>query len=141
MATISSRPVLDLGRLIMMPAAAVMLTVDLAVLIRGGASGAASALPSLGTLLVCAFYLLIIWCYLRRGPAIATTGSVTARAAAVIATLTPFAIPLLHARAARGWPPVRRRPADGGGHGVVGLVAAVPRPQPVGIRAGPRACR
>jgi protein-S-isoprenylcysteine O-methyltransferase Ste14 len=80
----------------MMPAAAVMLTIDLSTLIHGGASGGASALPSLGTFLVCAFYLLMIWCYLRRGPAIATTGSVAARAAAVVATLTPFAIPLLH---------------------------------------------
>jgi protein-S-isoprenylcysteine O-methyltransferase Ste14 len=85
----------DVGKVIMVPAAAVMLTFDLTTLIHG--SGAAGALGSLGMLLVGAFYLLMIWCYLRRGPAIATTGSITARVAAVVATLTPFAIPLLHA--------------------------------------------
>ena len=40
--------------------------------------------------------LLVIWCYLRRGPARATTSSVTARAAAVVATWIPFVIPWLH---------------------------------------------
>ena len=86
---------------------------DLAILIRG-AVGEAAALRSLGTLLVCAFYLLMIWCYLRRGPAIATTSSITARAAAVIATLTPFAIPLLHATP----------PGIGRQYGADGLLAA-----------------
>ena len=89
----------------MVPTAAVLLTFDLTTLIHdsaGGAgathaAGAAGALGSLGTILVGAFYLLMIWCYLRRGPAIATTSSVTARVAAVVATLTPLAIPLLHA--------------------------------------------
>ena len=45
----------------------------------------------------CAFYALTIWCYLRRGPAVATSGSVTAHAAAVAASLAPFAFPLLPA--------------------------------------------
>jgi len=95
MAFASGRARLDLGRVIMVPAATLMLTFDLTTQLHGGAVSAAGALRSLGTLLVCAFYLLMIWCYLRRGPAIATTGSITARAAAVVATLTPFTIPLL----------------------------------------------
>ena len=95
MATISGRVRPDVGRLIMVPAAAVMLAFDLTTQLHGRTPGATGALRSLGTLLVCAFYLLMIWCYLRRGPAIATTGSITARVAAVVATLTPFAIPLL----------------------------------------------
>ncbi len=95
MATISSRVRPDVGKVIMVPAAAAMLTFDLITLIHGGPGSAVGVLRSLGTLLVCAFYLLMIWCYLRRGPAVATTSSITARAAAVVATLTPFAIPLL----------------------------------------------
>jgi protein-S-isoprenylcysteine O-methyltransferase Ste14 len=38
---------------------------------------------------------LIIWAYLRRGPAKATSASTTAHAAAITATLIPFAFPLL----------------------------------------------
>jgi protein-S-isoprenylcysteine O-methyltransferase Ste14 len=110
MAIVSGRVRPDVGRVIMVPTAALMLTLDLTTLIHGGAAGAAGALRSFGTLLVCAFYLLMIWCYLRRGPAIATTDSITARAAAVVATLTPFAIPLLHA-APPG--PGRQYAADG----------------------------
>ncbi len=89
---------LDLGRLIMIPSAAGFLVLDLFALTRG--DGAAGALHWLGTALVCAFYLLIIWCYLRRGPASATSRSVTAHAAALVAVLTPFTFPLL-----RGAPP------------------------------------
>lgn len=85
----------DLGRLIMVPAAVLLLLVDLAALAHS-AGGTAGALHWLGTVLVCAFYALIIWCYLRRGPAVATSGSRTAHAAAVVATSIPFALPLLH---------------------------------------------
>jgi protein-S-isoprenylcysteine O-methyltransferase Ste14 len=88
----------DLGRLIMIPSAAGLLLLDLRALTRGDGGG--SALHWLGTALVCAFYTLIIWCYLRRGPASATSRSVTAHAAALVAMLTPFAFPLL-----RGPPP------------------------------------
>jgi protein-S-isoprenylcysteine O-methyltransferase Ste14 len=58
--------------------------------------GGGSALRWAGTLLAVAFYVLVIWCYLRRGPARATTSSVTARVAAVVATWAPFVIPWLH---------------------------------------------
>lgn len=86
----------DLGKLIMVPAAAGFLLIDVATFGRGGGRG---ELRWLSEALVIVFYLLIIWCYLRRGPASATSLSVTAHAAAVTATLTPFVFPLLRA----GW--------------------------------------
>ena len=83
----------DIGRIAMVPAAVIVLLLDLMTLVdRGGGS----ALRWAGTLLAVAFYSLVIWCYLRRGPARATTSSVTARAAAVVATWAPFVIPWLH---------------------------------------------
>ena len=82
----------DLGKLVMVPAAVLFLVADAATLGRGSGP---RALNWLSTALVCAFYVLIIWCYLRRRSATATSGSVTAHAAAVIATLTPFVFPLL----------------------------------------------
>ena len=92
----ASRGRVDVGRLIMVPGAAVMLVFDMLALTQGSPGGTAGALRWLGTVLVGAFYALIIWCYLRRGPAVATSGSVTAHIAAVTGTLTPFAVPLLH---------------------------------------------
>jgi len=90
MATMSGRAAPDAGRLIMVPAAAVMLLLDFAALTRGGGT-----LRWPGAVLVCAFYTLVIWSYLRRGPAVATSGSITASAVAVLATMAPFAFPLL----------------------------------------------
>jgi len=95
MATIKAR--LDLGRIVMVPVAAIMLLLDVAAATRRGGP------PLLwwpGTVLSCSFYSLIIWCYMRRGPAVATSGSVTGHAAAAAATMTPFVLPLL-----RGAPP------------------------------------
>jgi protein-S-isoprenylcysteine O-methyltransferase Ste14 len=90
----------DLGRLIMVPSAVLMLVLDAGSLAHHPVGGIVSALRWLGVAGVCAFYALIIWSYLRRGPAVATSGSVTAHACAVIATLTPFAMPLV-----QGTPP------------------------------------
>jgi len=87
----------DPGRLIMIPVAAIMLTLDLVALRHGASGGAAGVLRWLATGLVCAFYLFIIWCYLRRGKAAATSGSRLAHVAAVAATAVPFAFPLLGA--------------------------------------------
>jgi len=85
----SVRARLDVGRVVMVPAAFVLLYFDVLALVhRGGGWG---ALRWLGA---------IIWCYLRRGSAIATSGSVTGYAAAVIATLAPSTLPLV-----RGAPP------------------------------------
>ena len=89
----------DVGRLIMVPAAAVVLLIDLAALAQRPGS-AAGVLRMGGILLATAFYALIIWCYLRRPPAVATSTSVTAHLAAVAGTLAPFAFPLLLATAA-----------------------------------------
>jgi protein-S-isoprenylcysteine O-methyltransferase Ste14 len=93
MTTVSIQPRPDFGRILMVPAAAVMLIFDVLALTHGTGGG---ALRWAGAALVCAFYVLIIWCYLRRGPAVATSGSVTGYAAAVAATFLPFTLPLLH---------------------------------------------
>ena len=106
MAVASGRRRLDIGRVIMVPLFAVILIAELAALGNGRASGAAGALRVLGVVLQCAFYALIIWCYLRRGPAAATSGSVTAHVAAVAATWLALALPLL-----RGAPPGTARQA------------------------------
>jgi protein-S-isoprenylcysteine O-methyltransferase Ste14 len=89
---------LDVGRLVMIPPVGVILIVDLIALERRGTSGAGSVLGSLGTVLVLAFYALLIWCYLRRAPAVATSDSLTAHVAAITATWLPFVLPLLHGR-------------------------------------------
>lgn len=82
----------DYGRLIMIPTALGFVLLDGAALVPG--SGV-DPLHWASTALVCGFYALIIWCYLRRGPATATSRSVTAHAAAVTAMLVPFTFPLL----------------------------------------------
>lgn len=97
MATGSARARPDLGRLVMIPVAVLMLTLDLVALTRHTGDGAAGALRWLGTAGFCGFYTLIVWCYLRRGTAVATGRSVTGHAAAVAATFIPFLLPLLPA--------------------------------------------
>jgi protein-S-isoprenylcysteine O-methyltransferase Ste14 len=82
----------------MVPFVVVMLVVDLATL--AGVTVRAHSAPAVmlgwtGTALVCAFYALVIWCYLRRGRATATSRSVLASAVAIAATFTPFAFPVL----------------------------------------------
>jgi protein-S-isoprenylcysteine O-methyltransferase Ste14 len=91
---LSGRVRLDVGKVIMVPAFAVILVADFFALGHHGASG--GILRSLGAVFVLAFYALAIWCYLRRGPAVATSASVTSHAAALAATWLPFALPLLH---------------------------------------------
>src|SRR6266704_977349 len=88
---------LDLGKIVMVPAAVLMLIADVRAQVAATAAsrGGGDLLHGLGALLACAFYALIIWSYLRRGPAVATSKSITASAVAVSATLTPFVFPLL----------------------------------------------
>ncbi len=86
----------DIGRLVMVSAAILILIADFSRLGHGGVSGAVGVLRTLGAVLVMVFYAVMIWCYLRRGPAIATSASVSAHAAALAATWLPFALPLLH---------------------------------------------
>jgi protein-S-isoprenylcysteine O-methyltransferase Ste14 len=93
----SGRARIDVGRVIMVTTTGVILFFDVSELDRRGISGAGGLLRALGAVLVLAFYALAIWCYLRRRPAIATSGSITAHAAALTATWLPFAFPLLHA--------------------------------------------
>jgi protein-S-isoprenylcysteine O-methyltransferase Ste14 len=85
---------LDVGRLIMVPAFAAVIAADVVRLDRGASAGAGGVLRSAGIVLVLAFYALAIWCYLRRCPAVATSGSVTAHAAAIAATCLPLSVPL-----------------------------------------------
>jgi protein-S-isoprenylcysteine O-methyltransferase Ste14 len=87
---------LDAGRLIMVPAFAAVLVADAFSLDHGSGSGPDVVLRPAGTVLVLAFYALAIWCYLRRGPAVATSGSLTAHGAAFAATSLPLALPLFH---------------------------------------------
>src|SRR5215472_5122869 len=96
MVTISIGPRPDFGRIVMVPGAAVMLAFDVMALTHGSRGGGGVAVRWVGAALVCAFYALIIWCYLRRSRAVATSGSVTGYAAAVAATFLPFTLPLLH---------------------------------------------
>ncbi len=91
---------LDLGRLIMVPFSAVLLLLDVESLTRGRSAAAGQVI---GTGLVCAFYAMVIWSYLRRGPATATSGSVSASVVAVVATMLPFALPLLRGGVPPGW--------------------------------------
>lgn len=60
----------------------------------GGAGD--SALRWVGTALTSLFYALIVCCYLRRRPAIATHDSVVGWAVAVVATMAPFPLPFFH---------------------------------------------
>lgn len=89
----------DRGRLVVLPVVAVLLVSGAATLARGGSGqdGAAGLLRRLTVLLACCFYLLVCWCYLRRDKAVATSRSPVAHAAAVTATLTPFAFAFLPA--------------------------------------------
>jgi len=86
----------DIGKLIMVPIACLIFAADLSALRHHGTSGADGVLRSFGATLVLLFYAVMIWCYLRRGQAVATSDSATAHVAAVAATWLPFALPLLH---------------------------------------------
>jgi protein-S-isoprenylcysteine O-methyltransferase Ste14 len=98
----AGRSRLDVGRLLMVPASCGILFFDFAALIRESNAGLDGALRLIGSILVITFYAVVIWCYLRRGPARATSGSVSAHVVALAATWLPFALPLL-----RGTPPGR----------------------------------
>jgi protein-S-isoprenylcysteine O-methyltransferase Ste14 len=95
MATVSARLRPDVGRIIMVPAAAVMLVFDVLALSHRSVGGGVAVLRWPGTALICAFYALLIWCYLHRARAVATSRSVTGYIAAVVATFLPFTLPLL----------------------------------------------
>jgi protein-S-isoprenylcysteine O-methyltransferase Ste14 len=90
---------MDRGRLVMVPAMAVLFLLQAMDLAHEASHGSVGGWPAwlagLGTGLTCVFYAVIIWCYLRRGPASATSRSVTAHMAGITATWAPFVFPLL----------------------------------------------
>ncbi len=96
----------DIGRVVMVPAASAMILLDVRALLgarsplgaQGGAAGATAVLGVAGAVLAGAFYAQVAWCYLRRGPATASSSSPAARIIAVAATVAPFAFPLLAGR-------------------------------------------
>jgi protein-S-isoprenylcysteine O-methyltransferase Ste14 len=92
----SARIRLDVGKVIMVPAMALIFVAELPGLEHFGVSGAVGVLRSASAALALTYYALVIWCYLRRAPAIATSNSVTAHAAAVIGTWMLSVLPLLH---------------------------------------------
>jgi protein-S-isoprenylcysteine O-methyltransferase Ste14 len=97
MASVAVRRRVDLGKLIMVPVAALALLLDVGTVLAGtDLASAAGVLRWVYAILMCAFYGLIIWCYLRRGPAVVTSGLNLASVVAVIATFAPFPFPLLH---------------------------------------------
>ena len=90
----------DIGRLVMVPTACAILFIDTVSLGRRATASGTDPLRLVGAVLVLAFYMVLIWCYLRRGPASATSASFTAHVAAIAATWLPFVLPLV-----RGTPP------------------------------------
>jgi protein-S-isoprenylcysteine O-methyltransferase Ste14 len=89
---------LDWGRMAVVPLVALLLfgdVVKLAGVAEAQSGGVAVTASVLASLLTIAFYVLLIACYLRRGPASATTRSVTAKLAAVTATWLPLTLPLV----------------------------------------------
>jgi protein-S-isoprenylcysteine O-methyltransferase Ste14 len=96
LAIASARIRLDVGKVIMVPAMALIFVAELPGLEHRGVSGAVGVLRSASSALALTYYALVIWCYLRRAPAIATSNSVTAHAAAVIGTWMLSVLPLLH---------------------------------------------
>jgi protein-S-isoprenylcysteine O-methyltransferase Ste14 len=95
-----TRPRSDIGKLLMIPLAATILAIDVLSLMRHRGLGADGTLRSVGDVLVIVFYAVLIGCYLRRDPAVATTTSATAHVAAIAATWLPFALPFLHGQPA-----------------------------------------
>ncbi|HEX6931825.1 MAG TPA: isoprenylcysteine carboxylmethyltransferase family protein [Streptosporangiaceae bacterium] len=88
----------DIGKIIMVPIAAIVLLHDIWSLanVRALTGPADGALRWAGTALTSLFYALIIWCYYRRAPAVATHGSAAGWVVAVIATMAPFPLPFFH---------------------------------------------
>ena len=92
------RPGFDLGKLIMIPVAAIALLRDVPAVVGADPDSAPAALRWINAILMGAFYALIAWCYLRRSLAVATSGLSLASVVAVVATFAPFPFPLLRHR-------------------------------------------
>jgi len=99
---LSPLPRFDWGRLIAVPLSGAMLALNIGSIISwpwGEQSGLDTALGFIARVAVCAFWVLVVAAYLRRRPAIATSASPAAYAAALAASFLPFAFPLLGYRA------------------------------------------
>jgi protein-S-isoprenylcysteine O-methyltransferase Ste14 len=86
----------DRGRLVMIPFAVAVLLMDIAEMPRHTVGVPITVLRWLGIAGSAAFYTLLIWFYLRRKPAVATSGSRTGHVCAVVATMVLFVLPLAH---------------------------------------------
>ena len=88
---------LDWGRVAMVPFSIGFGSLSVLELIRLlSADSSRSALtPVLSAALTSAFYALIMWAYVRRGPAVATSRVTLALVAAPVATFLPFTMPFV----------------------------------------------
>ena len=88
----------DWGRIAMVPISVVggaVSVVKLFAILTGDSTFTTVLVGAVTSTLTAAFYALIVWAYLRRGPAQSTTRSWTARVAAPVATFLPFTLPFL----------------------------------------------
>jgi protein-S-isoprenylcysteine O-methyltransferase Ste14 len=88
----------DVGRLFVVPLFSLLFLANLAGLVRAAQASvgpAARVVSVVASLLMLAFYVLVIVAYLGRGRASATTASLPAKVAAVVATCVPMTLPLL----------------------------------------------
>lgn len=87
----------DWGRVVMVPISTLLgglAVLHLMTLLTAGSSAPVDvAVAAVTGLTTTFFYVLIVWAYLRRGPASATTRSLGAVLAAPVATFLPFALP------------------------------------------------
>lgn len=94
----TQRTTVDWGRVAMVPIAVVGGTAAIGRLYEGLAGegdGGHLVAAVVTSGLTAAFYALIVWAYLRRGPAKSTTTSLGARVAAPTATFLPLALPFV----------------------------------------------
>jgi protein-S-isoprenylcysteine O-methyltransferase Ste14 len=91
-----SRPI-DWGRVALVPLFTLLLTVNVLAIPHQLQSrhGTGKLVALAVSALTVAFYLLVLWAYLRRGPATVTTRSLRERAAAVVATGLPLVLPVV----------------------------------------------
>ena len=94
----TGEPGVDVGRLVVVPLFSLLFVANAAGLVRAAqaSDGAAARTVSVvASLLMLAFYVVVIGAYLGRGRASATTQSLAAKVAAVVATCLPLALPLV----------------------------------------------
>lgn len=91
-----TRTAVDWGRVVMVSVSVIFGTLavgEVMVLASGDARSTAVSAAIVAGVLTALFYCLIVWAYLRRGPARATSRVTLALIAAPVATFLPFALP------------------------------------------------